>query len=398
MNAGRILCILSLFLLCFSPLAEAQKTKAQLQKEKEQNLEKIKETERILEQTSQQRKNSLGELTALNYRISQQESLVNAIRQEISLLDVDIKENTSLIQTLESDLDDLKEEYSRMLFSAQKASGRVDNLMFLFSSSSFYQFMMRLKYMEQYGTARTEQARVIKRIQAALSERIKQIEVVKQEKNTLLADELKEGDNLTALKQKQRGVITSLEKEEKRLREEYQRTTKAVAELDKLIDSIIKEEMARAAREARTSGTSVAASTVLSSSFEENRAKFSWPTSGFVSQKFGVQNHPVLKGIVMRNDDIKIQTQQGAKVKAIFNGEVRRISFTPGFGNTVLINHGDYYTAYTGLKDIYVKMGDRVTANQEIGQVSTNNDGVSELRFGIYKNTTALDPQAWLSH
>ncbi|HZX73287.1 MAG TPA: peptidoglycan DD-metalloendopeptidase family protein, partial [Cyclobacteriaceae bacterium] len=72
------------------------------------------------------------------------------------------------------------------------------------------------------------------------------------------------------------------------------------------------------------------------------------------------------------------------------------ISFTPGFGNTVLINHGEYYTVYTGLTNITVKKGEKVKTNQDLGDVLLNGEGISELRFRIYRNTTALDPQAWL--
>jgi septal ring factor EnvC (AmiA/AmiB activator) len=137
---------------------------------------------------------------------------------------------------------------------------------------------------------------------------------------------------------------------------------------------------------------------MLSSSFEENRSKFPWPVSGFVSQKFGRQEHPVLKGIVLQNDGINIQTKQEEKVKCIFEGEVRAVAFIPSIGTSVIISHGEYFTVYSGLKDVLVKKGQKVNLNQEIGQVQINSDGVSELRFQIRKSTVALDPQSWLKN
>jgi septal ring factor EnvC (AmiA/AmiB activator) len=83
-------------------------------------------------------------------------------------------------------------------------------------------------------------------------------------------------------------------------------------------------------------------------------------------------------------------------VKSIFEGEVRYIAVIPPFGNSIIISHGDYFTVYAGLKEVYVKKGQRVSTNQEIGQVLSNAEGISELRFQIRKNTTALDPQLWL--
>lgn len=404
MTAGKLFYFSFFITLIFFLDAQAQKSKSQLQKEKQQNLEKIKETEKILTETGEQKKNSIGELVALNQRILQQESLIKSIQSEISLLDYDISENNQIIDALERDLLKLKEEYSSMLFSAQKASGKVDKLTFLFSARSFDQLMMRLKYMEQYGKARQDQAVAIEKVQVILKDQVRVTEVKRGEKNNLLKDELKQNMQLTGLKQKQRTLVRSLEKQEKQLRKDLETTRKAVAELDELIAKIIKEEIERAAREARErerenkkNNREVAdAAVALSASFEDNRNKFPWPVSGFVSQKFGRQQHPVLKGIVIQNDGVNIQTKQGEDVRSVFNGEVSAVAFTPGIGSTVIIKHGEYFTVYTGLKEISVKKGQRITTNQEIGKVLSNSDGISELRFQIRKNFDALDPQEWL--
>lgn len=405
MSAGRYLLILLLIVLALPAAAQKGKNKSQLQKEKQQNLEKIKETERILNETSQQRQNSVGELSALNQRISQQEQLIGSIKGEIFLLDRDINEDTDMIDALREDVKSLKKEYASMVFSAQKANNNIDQLTFIFSSSSFDQLAMRLKYMQQYGKARKTQAEAITRTQKILEDQIRQTETVKKAKNILLGDEVKENTSLSSLKSKQKTVVRSLQKEERRLRSDIDDTKKAVAELDKLIDEIIREEIARAEREAREAKARAATPKVnesniaLSASFEENRHKFAWPASGFISQKFGKQNHPALKGIVINNNGINIQTRQDEKVKCIFNGEVRQVASIGVIGNSIIINHGDYYSVYAGLKEVFVKRGDKVTANQEIGQLMVNGEGVSELRFMIYKNNnppTALDPQLWL--
>ena len=403
-TVGRRTAFLCTFILLVTGITtglHAQKSKSQLQKEKQQNINKIKETEKILNETGQQKSNSLGELSALNQRIKQQESLIGSIKGEVNLLDSDIDENNQIIQTLEVDLGKLKEEYASMLFSAQKASGKSDKLTFLFSARSFDQLVMRLKYMEQYGKSRQEQAEAINRTEKILKEQVRQTEVIKDQKKSLLHEEVDERTHLSTLKQKQRSVVRSLEKEEKRLKKDLEETKKSVAQLDNLINDIIKEEMERAARETAAAKATHAVAvvetlTALSSSFEENRTKFPWPAAGFVSQKFGRQNHPVLRGIVLQNDGINIQTQQGEKVKCIFEGEVRAVAIFPAIGSSVIISHGEYFTVYSGLKEVFVKKGQKVMTNQDIGHVSVNSDGISELRFQIRKNTVALNPQAWL--
>jgi murein hydrolase activator len=392
MLAGR----LTLLTLCFAFLtfsAFAQRTKSQLQKAKQQNIEKIKETEKILTETSAKKKNTLGELNALNQRIDDQEKLISSIKGEVSILDSEIGENKDIIDALESDLKKLKKEYAAMLFAAQKANNSTTRLTFLFSAKSFDQLVMRMAYMEQYSRTRKLQAEQITKVQEALGGQVKEIEGRRTEKSRLLDEELKENDNLASLKKKQSAVVKSLQKEEKKLRKDLEDSKKAVAALDRLIEDIIREERERVAR---ASGKSNAKDVALSSSFEQNKNKFPWPSSGFISQKFGKQPHPALKGIIVHNNGVNIQTREDEKVKCIFDGEVSRVAFIQTMGNTVIVKHGEYLTVYAGLKEVFVRTGQKVATNQEIGKVFSNSDGVSELKFQIFRNNTPLDPQIWL--
>jgi septal ring factor EnvC (AmiA/AmiB activator) len=393
MSAGK-LAISVLLLSCLGFSVAAQKNKNQLQKEKQQNLEKIAETEKILSENSAKKKNSIGELNAVKQRIVQQESLVNSIKGEVHLLDSEIGENNDIIRALEDDLRRLKKEYASMLFAAQKANNSTTRLTFLFSSESFDQLVMRLRYMDQYSETRKLQGDQIIKVAEQLGGQIREIEVRRTEKNKLLSEEETENANLVDLRKKQNSIVKSLEKEERKLKKDLEATKKAIAELDKLIDDIVKEEAARAAK--ASSKTSNAAAIVLSNSFEQNKNKFPWPAAGFISQKFGRQNHPVLKGIVINNNGVNIQTKENEKVKCIFEGEVSRVAFIPTLGNTVIIKHGEYLTVYAGLKDVSVRSGQKVSTNQELGKVFINHDGVSELKFQIFKSSTALDPQIWL--
>src|SRR5690606_11397731 len=152
------------------------------------------------------------------------------------------------------------------------------------------------------------------------------------------------------------------------------RTRDAIARLDRLINDVIKEEMARAALASRN-----VRNVSLSSNFAENKNKLPWPVaSGFISQKFGRQYHPVLKGIEMDNEGVHIQTRENEKVKCVFEGQVTSVAFVPSLGSAVLIKHGDYFTVYAGLKEVSVKAGQQVIVDQEIGRVIANSDGISE--------------------
>jgi murein hydrolase activator len=352
-----------------------------------------------LSETSNKKKNTIGELSALNQRIVEQENLIASIKKEISFLDGEIGENNDIIQALQRDVEKLKKEYRSMLFAAQKANNSSTRLTFLFSAESFDQLIMRLRYMEQYADTRKLQAELITQVQEELTGQIKNIESQRTEKNKLLDDGVTENKNLADLKRKQNVMVKSLEKEEKNLKKDLESTKEAIAKLDKLIENIIREEIEReAALAAASSNSATKASTIaLSASFEDNRNKLPWPVAtGFISQKFGLQNHPVLKGIVMKSEGVNIQTKENEKVKCVFEGQVTAVAVVQNVGNTVIVKHGEYFTVYAGLKEVYVKQGQKVVVDQEIGKVISNVEGISELRFQIRKNTQALDPQGWL--
>lgn len=398
MTAGkvRIICLLLLVAFSVPGLAQKQKTKAQLQREKQENLEKIKEVEKILSETKTKKQNSLGELSALKQRVNAQEALIGSIKNEISYLDNDIDENNEFIRVLQDDLKKLKKEYASMLYAAQKANNSATRLTFLFSAESFQQLVMRMQYMKQYSEKRKQQAAAITAVQDELSGQVKIIESKRNEKSALLGQEVSENKTLNGLKEQQNKLVKNLEKQEKSLKQDLEEIKKSLVILDNKINELIREEMEKAAREAKANSKSNTNYVALSASFQDNRTRFAWPAQGFVSMGFGRQKHPALKHVEIENDGINIQTQQNEKVKSIFNGEVKMVAFLPSIGNSVIIAHGEYFTVYSGLKDVYVKKGQKVNTGQELGQLQVNSEGVSELRFQIRKNTTPLNPQLWL--
>ena len=136
----------------------------------------------------------------------------------------------------------------------------------------------------------------------------------------------------------------------------------------------------------------------LGSSFAASRARLPWPVQhGFVSERFGVHPHPVLKGLKVSNPGIDIQTNAGEPVRAIYDGIVMNVEYVMGSQNVVAIQHGDYYTIYAKLKNVTVKMGERVKARETIGTVGTDSRGNAELQFQIWKEFAKMNPENWLA-
>ncbi|MGV3505003.1 MAG: murein hydrolase activator EnvC family protein [Adhaeribacter sp.] len=408
-------------LLSFTLQAQSQqksrskpKSKAQLEREKKENLNRIREANRILEQTKQQKEVSLGQLNAIKEKITVQRGVIRNISSELHYTESELRTTETTVENLRADLDKLKAEYAAMVYGAAKTANSYNKMMFLFASDSFNQFIRRLAYLRQYSEARKVQVQQITRVSSSLEHKITDLNTKKQEKESLLSVQLKESRNLNNLRNQHNTMITQLSRQEESLQQEVERREQAVRKLDNLIAEMVREEIARSAEAARRkaaasgSGTATTRSsvnkvtltpegTLLSNSFGGNKGRFSWPVErGFISQRFGVRPHPVLKNISVQNNGIDIQTNAGAGARAIFSGKVTTVASIAGYNNIVMVQHGEYFTVYAKLKSVNVSEGEEVSARQVIGTVYTNPEGTSELHFEIWRNGNKMNPEGWL--
>jgi septal ring factor EnvC (AmiA/AmiB activator) len=135
----------------------------------------------------------------------------------------------------------------------------------------------------------------------------------------------------------------------------------------------------------------------LASSFAALRGRMPFPVpSGFISDHFGVHKHPILKGVMINNNGIDIQTSAGSAVHSVYDGVVQSVVNIPGINMVVAIQHGDYFTVYSKLENVSVSMGQRVRTGQRIGSVASDEDGTSEINFQVWKNTVRQNPESWL--
>jgi murein hydrolase activator len=408
-NRGLGLWLVVLLCLFFSP-ALAQ-NKAELEKKKQENLRKIREAENILSQTRNEKKATLGELSALEAQIAASQELTRLISKELSLLDAEIGELGQVVRALEKDLHQFKQEYAKMVYNAYKANKGFTTLTFLFSAPTFNQLVMRMKWLEQYKEARIVQLEQIRKVQDLLGMQQQQVKSKRQEQQKLLDEQVAQNQNLIALQQRQTSTIARLSQQEKSIQQDLNQRRKDLQQMEALIARLVKEEIERARKEAeaeakRTKTASATASasaavpltpeaTALGNSFEGARARLLWPVaSGFISAQFGEQQ--VYKQVKLENSGIEIQTKENEQVRAVFDGEVRRVFFMPGMNNVVMIQHGQYFTVYARLKEVTVKPMQKIKAKEAIGTVYTTKEGVSEVHFEIWKNDQKLNPEQWL--
>ncbi|MFL0684443.1 MAG: murein hydrolase activator EnvC family protein [Algoriphagus aquaeductus] len=404
---------LFLFFTCLiisaSSYSQVKKTREELEREKIEVQSRLKEFDAILKQTTATKRTSIGELNALTRQFQSQNRLVNTIDREVKLINSEITETENKISALELQLKDLKAEYSRMIYNSSKLNRGLSIIAFVFSSSNFNQLYMRLKYLKQYSDSRKQQAAQIEKLSADLANQRVLLDERKQDKVKVLAEEKAEKEKLEQMRKEQQGLVNTLSKKERDIQRQIAATKKQQEQLNRMIKAAIEEEIrlaeAAAKKENSTStkkaGTSMPMTpeaAALSSSFAGNKGKLPWPVeTGFIALGYGTYPHPTLKGITLESDGIDIRTQPNSNVRAVFDGVVTKITTIPGYGNTLIIKHGEYFTMYSRLKSISVKAGQNVKAKEVIGQVATNAEGVSEVHFQTWKGLQIMDPSTWIT-
>ncbi len=401
-------------LLCIFALPDAysqtKKTRVQLEKEKAEVQKRLTEFDKILKQTATRKKNSLGELKAVTSQLEAQMAYIRTLNSEVNLIDKEISETEEKINRLEKDLQNLKEEYGTMIYVSYKLNSGVTIMTFIFSSATFKQFYMRLRYLKQYSDARKKQVAEIQKVSLALEDQRSLLESKKEEKQVVINQEQAQRRQLDLLRNEQQSIVQTLTQKEEELRKEIAATKRQQEQLNKLITMVIEEEIRAAeadAKKANTKTTTTAPGSkipltpeaaALSTSFAGNRGKIPWPVaSGFISRRYGTHPHPTLRGIMETNDGVDIQTNSNETVRAVFDGTVTKITTVPGMGGTVIIRHGEYYTMYSRLRTISVKSGQQVKTNSAIGTVYTNKDGIAEVHFQTWKGLEVMNPAIWLS-
>lgn len=123
---------------------------------------------------------------------------------------------------------------------------------------------------------------------------------------------------------------------------------------------------------------------------------FIWPVYGKITSEFGWRIHPIY-GRTLFHTGIDIKVPEGTPVFASRAGTVKFAGWMSGYGNLIIIDHGDYETYYAHLSRINVYVGLRVEKGDFIGR--SGNTGTStgpHLHFEVRKYGNAHDPIAYL--
>lgn len=410
----------------------------ELENKRKQNQKEIEYTNSLIKKTRLEKKNSMNQLLVLNKKISVREELLNNMQTEIQYLDSRIHLLLVKLDSLESDLKKLKTAYAQMIIFAYKTRSTYDKLIFVLSADNFNKSYRRLRYLQYYGEYRQKQIQQIITTKTEMKNILEQLKEKKNQKEQLKSETEKEKLALSKDKEEQTQVLNTLKKQESELLKKLNSQKKADKQLQESIKILIAEEMKKAREEAEKKAKELAAHKIkenknksnatenkeikdnsnntenktvikeilltpeeqlVNDKFEANKGRLPWPTErGVILSSYGEHEHPVLKGVKVRNDGVYISTLPGAKVRAVFDGEVSKVLAIPGKNKIVLIKHGNFFTVYANLSDVSVQPGQKIKTKQTIGTASTDTDeDKTYVELQIWNGNIKMNPELWIS-
>jgi septal ring factor EnvC (AmiA/AmiB activator) len=393
-----------LFLLANSLLFSQSNKQLELEERRQELRREIQQINELVSKNKSKEKSQLSLIEDLNYKISVRNNLIKVTNQQANLLTREIHVNQKKITTLRDELKVLKENYAAMIVKSHKSKNEQSRVMFLLSSSNFDQAYKRLQYMKQYADYQKEQGEMIKAKTAELQKI--NIDLLKQKENKQkLIAENKIAQKTLIIEQKQHeSLMNTIKKDLNKYALQIKSKQREANKIDKEIDKIIAAAIANSSKAAeKTTNTAgglalTPEEKVLAANFVSNKGSLPWPVEkGLIKLRYGKQRHPIVKTATIQSNGVRIATEKSAKVRAVFNGEVSAVIVIKNGNPTVLIQHGNYYTAYKNLAKVYVKKGDKVKTKQNIGEVFTNpSNGETVLSFSVFKERNTQNPSEWI--
>ena len=418
-----------------------------LQEQRKNLQSEIETTNRLYLDVKKQTTTIVQRINLINKQISNRKKMIEVQNNEIQALDNELVRLQKEITVLDKELKQTQDKYANAIKSVMHKRQQENKIFFILSGKSFGEALRRMQYLKQYSNVQKNQANEIKEKNAQLLKKKTDVEQAKIERSKTLASIRDEQSKLIEEEKNRISEMSEVKGKESELQKVLQDKQQQANRLNAEIQKLIAEEVARQEREARRleeeqrkkreeqeriaaekrrkeqakKGVTekkeeiarepdrpivakeepiIAATETfnLSKNFVANKGNLPMPVTGAATiiSSFGVHKHSEWN-VSTNNSGIDIQAQRNADIRAIFEGEVSRIIAFPGYNNCVILRHGDYYTFYANIINVYVKQGQKVKTGEALGKIYTDSDtGIAFMHFQLWEKTTKLNPAPWL--
>lgn len=361
----------SLFTIqCYAatPHEEYKKIQKEIKSHKEK-LEKVKKRESSilndLEMTNRQLSRVEFELRKYRKRLIETESNISKVENEISLN--------------KSNIERQREWIKRRLRAMQKYGRTSDTVMLLLSADDISQVMRIGKFLQYITVYEHRMLNAYREDLKDLNEKEKQLVKLKTELMNNRERVEAEEASIAKTKKEKEMLFASVRREES----SYKNMLKELKDASKKLLDVIRE--------------SEKTDTFSAKGFSKLKGNLSWPVNGKVAIPYGSQKDPQFNTPIFRSGAY-IQSNDDSFARAVYNGKVVFAEWFKGYGQLVIVNHGEgYHTLYGSLSEIFAKVGDIIKREQVVGRVGNSGIlNVPGLYFELRYKGKPLDPLQWL--
>lgn len=343
------------------------------------------------------RKTSIKKRTVLeNYDLIQKQvekriALKNALQSEIAVLDSLLNLSEEALNTSQrSALNKSKQLSSILRLTYYKGLMRKPWLEILMSSSlreAYFKWTnierLRIRLSADLSRLNEQSAEIRDTIDhfAYLKGQKQELVDMEQKNMTGLNDKFKEGQKM----------LDQIGRREQAIRDEIRKQEDEDARLRQLISGFL----GASTKEMMTGNTTLDMKEV-NRNFIREKSTLDWPVDqSVVTKRFGVTSHPRFINVKTNNTGIDLLCEPESSVKSIYDGIVLMVSRQPLYNYIVIVNHGDYTSAYYYLQDVKVSKGDVVKEGEIIGSLPGSNIN-ADFHFEIWKGKDQVNPENWL--
>jgi septal ring factor EnvC (AmiA/AmiB activator) len=372
------LCALcSLLIAPFCYAAPPHDEYKQIQKE-------IKTQKQKLEEVKKRESSVLSDLESTNRQMKATEYELQKNRKELMSTEAKTAKIEREIARNRGKIEQLREWIKRKLRAIQKYGHNSDTVMLFIGTDDISQLMRRSKNLQYIALYEHKVLESYKAALEGLNDKEKQLVSLKKEliKNTekVRAEEA----SLAEKKQRKEMLLASVKKEKSS-------SAKMLRELENASKKILEiiRESEKAEKEKET--------TFAGKDFSSRKGKLPWPVEGKVAIPYGSQKDPQFNTPIFRSGAY-IQASAESSAKAVHTGKVVFSEWFKGYGQLVIVNHGNgYHTLYGSLSEIFARVGDIIKERQPVGRIG--NSGLLStpgLYFEVRYKGKPLDPLQWL--
>lgn len=350
---------------------------------KEKNLEdvkkKIRETRESIKEITRTETTILGELENINRDIVKKRNELGKVNVSLKRLSGEIKKTDATLRALEKERKAIAKRLSLRLKAMYKMR-KGGAVKVLFSSETPEDLGRRYKYMSMIMETDARLIEKSEKNRASLALEKNRLEGLKNDLNT-------EKKNLRVAKKK---TESKLRKKNRFLKDTKNKKAKHL----KLVNEFesAKVELTDLISMLRKDGAA------LTGEFAAMKGRMGMPVTGKVVSFYGKVKHPKFQTVTF-NNGILIEAPFGSGIKSVYKGRVVYVGWLKGYGQVMIIDHGDgFYTLYGHLYKVLKGRGEAVEAGEEVGLVGdSGTHNTSGLYFEVRQGGVPRDPMAWVA-